>query len=139
MSPILQKPKSIITVSLCWKIPLNLNKTIKFIIALVKACYHCFPGSFFLECVQTHSEKTKKCNQEGYQKAPVQGPNMPICRVICLLSIFVIANGIVDHDSRSLPESVRWLHKAYNYNDYARLCQCVRLFSALCLSDQSKN
>ena len=45
---------------------------------------------------------------------------MEICRVICLLSTFLIANGIADHDSRSLPENVRWLHKVYNYSDYAR-------------------
>ena len=44
---------------------------------------------------------------------------MEICGVICLLSIFLIANGIVDHDLRPLPESVRWLHKVYNYSDYA--------------------
>ena len=42
------------------------------------------------------------------------------CGVICLLSTFLIANGIADRDSRSLPESVRWLHKTYNYGDYAR-------------------
>ena len=45
---------------------------------------------------------------------------MEICGVICLLSTFLIANGIADHDLRLLPESVRWLHKAYNYSDYAR-------------------
>ena len=109
--------------SLGWKISLNLNKTIEFINGLVKDCYQCFPGSFFLESVhseQTHSGKTKKCNQECYQNAPFQGPNIEICRVICLLSIFLIAYGTVNHDSRSLPESVRWLHKVYNYGDYAR-------------------
>ena len=31
----------------------------------------------------------------------------------------LIANGIINHDSISLPESVRWLHKVYNYSDYA--------------------
>ena len=39
------------------KILLNLNKTIGFIIALVKDCYQFFPGSFFLETVpyeETH-------------------------------------------------------------------------------------
>ena len=109
--------------SLSQKISLNLIKTIEFIITLVKDCYQCFPGSFFLEsvhCEETHSGKTKKYNQECYKNAPFQGPNMKICRVICLLSILLIANGIVDHDSRSLPESVRWLHKVYNYSDYAR-------------------
>ena len=45
---------------------------------------------------------------------------MEVCGVICLLSIFLIANGIVDHDLRSLPESVRWLRKVYNDRDYAR-------------------
>ena len=45
---------------------------------------------------------------------------MEVCGVICLLSIFLIANDIVDHDLRSLPESVRWLHKVYNDRDYAR-------------------
>ena len=45
---------------------------------------------------------------------------MEICGVICLLSIFLIANGIVDHDSRSLPECVRWLHNVYGYSNYTR-------------------
>ena len=101
----------------------NLNKTEEFIIALVKDCNQCFPGSFFLQsvrCEQTHCGKTKKCNQEYYQNPPFQVPNIEICGVICLLSVFLIANGIVNHDSRSLPESVRWLHKVYNYSDYAR-------------------
>ena len=82
-----------------------------------------FPGSFFLEsvhCEQTHSGKNKKCNEECYQKTPFQGPNIEICGVICFLFIFLIANDIVDHDSRLLPESVRWLHKVYNYSDYVR-------------------
>ena len=37
------------------------------------------------------------------------------CGVICLLSTFLIPNGIADHDSR-----FRWQHKAYNFSDYAR-------------------
>ena len=45
---------------------------------------------------------------------------MQICGVICLLSIFLIGNDIVDHDSGLLPESVTWLHKVYNYSGYAR-------------------
>ena len=125
--------------SLGWKIPLNLNKTIKFIIALVKDCDQCFRGSFFLEsvhCEQTHSGKTRKCNQECYQNAPFQGPNMEICGVICLLSLFLIANGIVDHDSRSLPESTRWLHKVYNYSDYARYVLIIWYFQGkACITD----
>ena len=44
---------------------------------------------------------------------------MEICGV-SLLSTLLIANGIADHDLTLLPESVRWLHKAYNYSDYAR-------------------
>ena len=109
--------------SLDWKIPLNLNKTMEFITALVKDYYQCFPGNFFFESVyyeETHSGKTKKCSQECYQNATFQGANMEICGVICLLSIFLIANGIADHDSRSLPESVRWLHKVCNYGDYVK-------------------
>ena len=79
--------------SLGRKIPLNLNKTIEFIIALVKDCYQCFPGSFFLEsvhCEKTNSRKTKKSNQVCYQNAPFQGPSMQICGVICLISTFLI-------------------------------------------------
>ena len=47
---------------------------------------------------------------------------MKICGVICLFSTFLIANGIDDHDSRSLPENVRWLHLA-DLSDYARYVQ----------------
>ena len=70
--------------------------------------------------VNKHSGKTRKYNQECYQNILFQGANIEICEVICLLSIFLITNGIADHDSRSLPESVRWLHKVYNYSNYAR-------------------
>ena len=45
---------------------------------------------------------------------------MELCGVICLLSTFFISNDIVDHDSRSLPERVRWLRNVYSYSDYAR-------------------
>ena len=109
--------------TLGWEIAVNLNKTAEFIIALTKDCYQCFPGALFLErvhCEETHNGKTKSCNKEYYQNAPFQDPNMEICGVICLLFIFLIANGIVDHDSRSLPKSVRCQHKVYNYSDYAR-------------------
>ena len=33
--------------SLDWKIHLNLDKAIEFIIVLIEDCYQCFPGSFF--------------------------------------------------------------------------------------------
>ena len=109
--------------SLGWKIPLNLNTTIEFIIALFKDCYQCFTWSFFLEsvhCEGKHSGKARKCNQECYQNVPFLSPNMELCGVICLLSTFLISDDIVDHDSRSLPESVRWLRNVYSYSDYAR-------------------
>ena len=79
--------------SLGWKIPLNLNTTIEFIIALFKDCYQCFTWSFFLEsvhCEGKHSGKTRKCNQECYQNVPFLSPNMELCGVICLLSTFFI-------------------------------------------------
>ena len=53
---------------------------------LVNVCYQCFPATAFLEsvhCEETHSGKTKKCNQVCYQNDPFQGPKIEICRVIC--------------------------------------------------------
>ena len=65
-----------------------------------------------------HTGAIKKCNGDCYQNAPFQGLNSDICGVVSLICSFVVANGLVDHDSRHV--NIRWLNSIYNYSDYAR-------------------
>ena len=90
MSLISQRPKSI----RFQKVHPNLNKTIEFIIALAKDCYHVSVESFFFKVfiVKKYIVERPRCNQEYYQNALFQGPNMEICGDICLLSGFLIVN-----------------------------------------------
>ena len=108
--------------SLAWNVPNNFLEQLKFVTNVAKKVYGVVT-EITLEVAHDIPDKQRKCDRHCYQNAPFQGPNINVCRVVCIITEILLTDPDIKQSlspKRALPTAYKWLKTVYNYNTYAR-------------------
>jgi len=114
--------------SLVWSPPENFLNDIKFFTNIIDSTFDSPQGKNYT-VVFAHKTlypptKVHRCDDECL-KLPYQGPNMTICGVAALFSAILLSEKGLDQ--AALPESLEWLRKIHQYNDFSR-CLLIKWY-----------
>ena len=113
--------------SLVWSPPIEFLKDIKFLSQTIDSIFKTNIESYSIIFGHKNQQPPKKVHRcvDGCFKMPYQGPNMNICGAAAIFSALVLTQK--DFDMKKPPNSVDWLVRIHEYNDFSR-CLLIKWY-----------